>query len=176
MTTDQTAEESVRKPAAGPFWIAVSLACTWILILAGVTWRYSNPITLNIAQILSSDRVLIGRVVPASKEAKAAAVEFVIEPVDDVPESRDDWPSDDHSPVVLSNLAGTSAQPAQAYLFPVVKDPSQKDTFQVHAADLVDGSLLIYPLTDESIQQLHAIRAHRPVLVFPPPTPPAIRD
>lgn len=177
MTTDQEAQEPARQPAAGPFWFAVGLTSAWILLLGLVTWRYSNPVTLNIEQILSSDRVLIGRVVPAANGTKEASVQFVIEPVDDVPESKEDWPLDDQSPVVLSNLAKTAAKPANAYLFPVIKDQTRKDTFQVQSADLVDGSFLIYPLTEESIQQLHTIRALRPpVIVFPPPNLPATLD
>lgn len=175
--TEETVQGAARPLPTGPFWIAVGIACGWIALLALLAWRYSNPVTLNIEQILSSDRVLIGRVVPSSEDSAAkSGSHLVIEPVQDVPESKSEWPVEDGQPVTISNLDETPARPSRAYLFPVIEDPEQSGSFQVLSADLVDGSLLIYPLSDESIHQLQAIKGLRSGQVVPRPKRQAIPD
>ena len=75
MTTNSTSQkpsDSSAEPPAGRtrnaiwFWAATIVAITWLLTLAVLAVLTANPITINRAQILSSDALAVGRVTNVS--------------------------------------------------------------------------------------------------------------
>jgi len=151
-TSPVTAAPTAKKLPAGPLWVGLGVLSLWCGFIAALTFLTSYPITLNWKQVSISDVVL---------EGQLSADGSSVEPIPGKP-----WPFETQTPVVVSNLAETSARAGKAYLFPLTRKQRGRPGYFVTPSQLPNGEPLVYPVTDESLAQLQKIDP-----TWPHPTP-----
>ena len=118
--------------------IAVALALAWVAILSILAVTQANPVTLNRDQILRAEVIVSAR-------------------IDDVAEGactvEQQWKDGESlSAITVSNLHETAAGSGRTFILPLQRNPA--GAFEVVAAPLPDRPYLVYPATDEVLQQL----------------------
>ncbi len=139
----QPAKQTNRRLLLAIFLIALG----WIgFILFMVIW-YSNPVTLNELQILSSTQIAAGRVIGPHTITRDEAAGV--------------WPFEGRDQIEIVNLAATPAKQGETYVFPLI--PFLQDGRPVEGAyeitpTRLPGELpLIYPTGEETTRQLKKI-------------------
>jgi len=137
------------KPSSrpAPLILAGGVAIGWLSTLLILTVCTANPVTVNRQQILESDVVVKGKI---TGEKTLAAI------------PGGDWPVPDDAPLQVMNLKETGAKIGETYTIPLNRilpaDGSSTPTFIVTFSHLPNGKPLIYPVGEETDQQLQAIR------------------
>ena len=126
-----------------PVLAVILFGCVWLSALLWMTLTYSNPVTLNRHQILNSNFVARGRFDEKIRNFKV----------------EETWPKDaiKEDSIRFKNLTELSPQSGQEYLIPVVK--MEGDYYAT--ASRMKGIPLIYPVSDESLEQLQEILGDR---------------
>ncbi len=134
---------ATEKKFAIPLLAAILFGIVWLSALLWMTLTYANPITLNRHQILNSNFIARGRFDEKLRNFK------VIET----------WPKDSikEDSLRFRNILELSPVSDQEYLIPVVR---MEQSFYA-TASRVKGIPLIYPVSDESLEQLEVILSDR---------------
>ena len=123
------------------FWIALAVAACWLLVLGGLALFTANPITLNVEQVRASEYVVTGRV--AGEERSVLVVERQWKGAETPAELR------------VGNLSQTAIRPGRSYLVPLSR--TRSSALEVTETDLPENPPLVYPATEDAIEQLTAI-------------------
>lgn len=122
------------------FVIAIIVAVTWGLFLAGLAVTTANPVTVNREQVLRADFIAMLSV----NEPESGAI--VLEKL---------WDGTKPEPFTLDNLKETGAEAGRSYYVPVTK--TGQGRYIVTPTRLPGNPPLIYPATPEAEEQLTAI-------------------
>ncbi|GAB4145678.1 MAG: hypothetical protein Tsb009_17920 [Planctomycetaceae bacterium] len=130
--------------------MVVSVAILWGIVLTGLVIFTANPVTLNRRQFLNASAVVTAKV--EDRENGTVQVEQV-------------WWSENNDikksvAIQIHELNKSQAKNGESYLFALKKDDSQR--FVIVPVLLGDDvKPLIYPITDDAIEQLKSLAAER---------------
>lgn len=123
----------------------MALAVLWVLALAALAVTHANPVTLNREQLLRAEVIVSAQVDDLAEGACTV---------------RRQWRGEERlESIRVANLRETSAVNGGVYLLPLSQ--TQPGLFEVVAAHLPSRPYLIYPATDDALQQLQHLLEQR---------------
>jgi hypothetical protein len=109
-----------------------------------LAFTQANPVTLNRGQILRADVIVTARIDDFAEGACTVERQW-----------RDGGPL---GSITVANLGETAAEQGRTYILPLVQ--SRSGSYEVVAARLPTHPCLVYPATDEALQQLQQLLQH----------------
>ena len=131
----------VRPVGRARLLIGFAAGALWLALLAAFALLTANPVTLSVEQIRRSDAIVSATVSPRDHG------KVVVEKV---------WAGDlELGELRVSNLSKAGARSGRSYLMPLSR--SAGDRYAITASQLPGRIPLLYPATQEAIEQLTAI-------------------
>lgn len=134
------------------FWVAVAIVTLWLLGILVAALLTANPTTLNRAQLLSSDAVVVGLVTAVADSGTATI------------ETRETLRGEGIPPQFQLSHAGDLVNPGEEYLFPL---QHVGDGFQITPAPArAEKQWLVYPVHEQVLPTAKEILESHPEIPY----------